>query len=72
MWAMDVTYSYDCNYDNIFLKNLPQSYDKEKLRKTFEKFGKIAFAEVNIFVLIEHYYFKVKLIKLLQYLNNIN
>ena len=69
---MSVTYSYDCNYDNIFLKNLPQSYDKEKLRKTFEKFGKIAFAEVNIFVLIEHYYFKVKLIKLLQYLNNIN
>ena len=72
MWAMSVTYSYDCNYDNIFLKNLPQSYDKEKLRKTFEKFGKIAFCEVNIFVLIEHYYFKVKLIKLLQYLNNIN
>ena len=72
MWAMDVTYSYDCNYDNIFLKNLPQSYDKEKLRKTFGKFGKTAFCEVNIFVLIEHYHFKVKLIKLLQYLNNIN
>jgi polyadenylate-binding protein len=42
---------------NLYIKNLDDTIDDERLRKEFSKFGTITSAKVNLFGFFHYYYY---------------